>query len=66
LLSAWSTVLFALSSIGILFTSNHTLYDKYESAATNNPTTIADSLISFLIAYPRTNNSEIKWLCIKA
>src|SRR5712691_5336068 len=52
LLSAWSAefvisikVLFALYSIGIHFTSNHPLYDKYVSATTNNPTTIAASLI---------------------
>jgi hypothetical protein len=30
------------------------LYDKYERSTTNNPTTMAASLISFLIANPVT------------
>jgi hypothetical protein len=38
----------------IHFTSNHPLYDKYESATTNKPTIIAASLINFFIAYPAT------------
>src|SRR5438094_7645445 len=36
------------------FTSMNPLYDKYASAATNNPTTTAAIFITFFIAYPAT------------